>query len=129
MPSPWLISGCSVMSLATQLQGALCSRLTGAHMSSFPPRHWPWATLQAPLLLVLMNFGFLFLFFFLKKKKSSTAWTGFESCYVGETELRCLLPTACTSQVLELQTLPSPAGVPLFFEETSQRDWCLTIVV
>lgn len=135
MPSPWLISGCSMMSLATQLQSALGERLTGARMSSFPPHcRRPWVSPQAPLLLCfnkfwVLCFCFLFLFCFFFLNKSSTAWTGFESCCIGETELRRLLPTACTSQVLELQTLPPPAGVPLFFEETSQRDWCLTIVV
>lgn len=79
----------------------------------------PWVSQQAPLLLYfnkfwVLCFCFLFLFcFFLNK--SSTAWTGFESCCIGETELRRLLPTACTSQVLELQTLPPPASVLLFF--------------
>lgn len=118
MPSPWLISGCSMMSLATQLQSALWERLTGARMSSFPP-HCRGSLSRRLCCFILTNFGFcasVFCFcsvFFLNK--SSTAWTGFESCCIGETELRRLLPTACTSQVLELQTLPPPASVLLFF--------------
>lgn len=71
MPSPWLISGSSMMSLATQLQSALCKRLTGARMSSFPPHcRRPWVSPQAPLLLCFNKFWVLcvwFFFFFLKK--------------------------------------------------------------